>query len=657
VKYWQAKNSTDWRFPVSGIVGVVHFDGAPLDRHLLRQMADFMAFRGPDAQEIWIDGSVGFGHALLKTTDDSERERQPFTLDGRVCIVADARVDARSELIAKLKAKGHDVSSGTADVELILRAYQVWDENCVEHLLGDFAFAIWNVQKQRLFCARDHLGVKPFFYAQIGQRLIFSNTLDCVRQHPAVSDRLNDLAIADFLLFDLNQDKATTSFADIQRLPPAHYAKWSVSGALLHRYWTLPIDEPVYFRKADDYVDRFKELLEKAVDDRLRTKKVGVFMSGGLDSPILAATACKILRGRSPDSEVRAFTTVRDGIDGNERYYAGLVAERLGIPINFRDLTEKVIDPDWDATAVQTPEPVPYPMNLVSDRQQYRAMSGYSRVWFFGEGPDNALRYEWQPYLSYLIWRRHFGQLARKVGELFIRPPRIPFLPRILRRLKAAGSGESEQPRFPEWLEPDFASRLQLRERWEANGRSSRTPCPHPLRPCAYKSFEGVLWEYLFSQLDAEAMGTAFEVRHPFVDLRLLRYLLAVPVVPWCREKYLVRRAMQEVLPTPVLRRPKSPLTSDPAWEGARRFGLTALLPAARFEKYVDSIRVPKQPDQDMTTFRVDLRPRALNYWLRNLHVKAHAFTPEKAQNEYFAEHDRGGSGKETRKNGAVAMG
>ena len=277
---------------MSGIVGVVHFDGEPVDRRLLARMTSFMAFRGPDAQEIWIDGRVGFGHALLKTTDESEYEHQPFTLNGRVWIVADARIDARRDLVPQLRALGQEnLSPEATDVELILRAYLVWGEDCVEHLLGDFAFAIWDGQKQSLFCARDHLGVKPFFYAHLGQKLIFSSSLDCIRQHPAVSDRLNELAIADFLLFDLNQDKTTTSFADIQRIPPAHVATWSADGPQLRCYWTLPIDEPVFFRRDEDYVDRFKELLDQAVDDRLRTKKICVFMSGGLDSPTLAATA------------------------------------------------------------------------------------------------------------------------------------------------------------------------------------------------------------------------------------------------------------------------------------------------------------------------------------------------------------------------------
>ena len=166
---------------MSGIVGIVHLDGAPVDRSLLRRMTDFMTFRGPDAQETWIDGNVGFGHTLLKTTFEAEHEHQPFTLDGQTLIVADARVDAQRDLISKLESRGHHVESGTTDVELILRAYQAWGEYCVEHLLGDFAFAIWDGLRQRLFCARDHMGVKPFFYAHLGQTVIFSNTLDCIR--------------------------------------------------------------------------------------------------------------------------------------------------------------------------------------------------------------------------------------------------------------------------------------------------------------------------------------------------------------------------------------------------------------------------------------------------------------------------------------------
>ncbi len=129
---------------MSGIVGVINLDGAPADRQLLQQMTAFVAYRGPDAQEIWIDGKVGFGHTMLRTTAESMRERQPFSLDGQVWITADARVDGRSDLIGKLASKVNAHLKSAADVELILHAYHAWGEDCVNYLLGDFAFAIWD---------------------------------------------------------------------------------------------------------------------------------------------------------------------------------------------------------------------------------------------------------------------------------------------------------------------------------------------------------------------------------------------------------------------------------------------------------------------------------------------------------------------------------
>jgi asparagine synthase (glutamine-hydrolysing) len=162
---------------------------------------------------------MGLGFTLLRSATDCNEEQQPLSLDGNVWIVADARVDGRRELIATLQSHGQQCLADAPDAELILRAYQVWQEACVDHLIGDFVFAIWNAGTRKLFCARDQMGVKPFFYAQLGSLFIFSNTLNCIRQHPAISSRLNDLSIADFLLFEMIQDATATAFADIQRLP------------------------------------------------------------------------------------------------------------------------------------------------------------------------------------------------------------------------------------------------------------------------------------------------------------------------------------------------------------------------------------------------------------------------------------------------------
>src|SRR5437879_339887 len=118
---------------MSGIVGIVNFDGAPVDRLLLSRMTGSLGFRGPDAQRIWLEGPAGFGHTLLRTTDEAEREEQPFTLDGQVWIVGDVRVDARRDLVSQLNAKKQAAALDRPDVELILHAYRAWGENCVEH--------------------------------------------------------------------------------------------------------------------------------------------------------------------------------------------------------------------------------------------------------------------------------------------------------------------------------------------------------------------------------------------------------------------------------------------------------------------------------------------------------------------------------------------
>src|SRR5271168_2055054 len=228
---------------MSGIVGIVNLDGAPVEHLLLKEMTDRLALRGPDAQNIWLEGNAGFGHTMLRTTVESEREHQPFSLDGQVWITADARIDDRENLVAKLKSKGQEVASAAPDAELILHAYHAWGEHCVEHLLGDFAFAVWDGPRRRVFCARDHLGIKPFYYSQTGQTFVFSNTLNCLRRHPYVSSKLNELAVADFLLFEVNQDPATTIYSDIQRIAPAHSLTVSKDDWVSRRYWSMPIDE------------------------------------------------------------------------------------------------------------------------------------------------------------------------------------------------------------------------------------------------------------------------------------------------------------------------------------------------------------------------------------------------------------------------------
>ncbi len=604
---------------MSGIAGIVNLDGAPVDAAILRRMTDSLAFRGPDTQNTWIDGQAGFSHTLLKTTDEAEHEHQPLSLDGKVWIVADARIDAQSDLIAGLKSKGHEVARGVPDVELILRAYQAWGEDCVEHLLGDFAFAIWDTRRKRLFCARDHLGVKPFFYAQAGQTVVISNTLDTVRIHPAITDRLNDLAIGDFLLFGFNQEFGTTVYADIQRLPPAHTASWSPDGFALKRYWTLPIDEPIYYRRDSDYIERFRELLNTAVEERLRTNRLAVFMSGGLDSTTLAAVACGLFRKQGRDFEVHAFTHAFDDY-GEDRRYATMVAEHLKIPIHFRiGGGNDTVDPTWDRTSHHTPEPVTSPLNFANDLAWFQEVSSHGRVFFWGEGSDNALTYEWRAYLKYLIGH---GRYVRALGDIFrhvVSHRRIPLLPTIPKMIRQRSDPDYKPASFPSWLNPDFERRYGLRARMEERRAKERgLDSRHPLRPEAYESFTGPIWQALCEGLDAANVTAALEARLPFVDLRLLRYMLAVPAMPWCRVKYLQRQAARGLLPEPVRHRLKTFLRGEPTWDALKGSKLPALACPAKTQVYVSIEQIPESAGQDRISFQRDLAARGLDYWLHN---------------------------------------
>ena len=606
---------------MSGIVGIVQFDGSAVEPRLLCGLTNYLAFRGPDAQRTWIKGSVGFGHTLFKTTEEPEHDCQPLTLDNNTWIVADARIDAREELIAKLK-NGEDADgtqSNCTDAELILRAYTRWGTVCVEHLLGDFAFAIWDDTRQELFCARDHMGVKPFFYSQAGSCVIFSNTLDCLRKHPLVSDRLNDLAVGDFLLFGHNQDPATTSFADIQRLPPAHCRVWSADTSKTYRYWSMPIDEPLSYKRPGDYIDQFHDLLRNSVGDRLRTRQIWVFMSGGMDSPTLAAMARDLIRERFATFDLRALTNV-DSFVPDEARFAHAAAEHLGMPIHYRPWTQNA-DSRWEQIPFSIPEPDPHAWMVPAEGNFWRAMESHSRVFFFGEGPDNALRCDWKPYLSYLSRKRNYRQLLRSIIPTLLAEKRPPFWGRISRRfergaLRAKNGGLT----YPEWFNASFESRLDLRARW--TGFRSDVASVHPYRPAAYKSLQIPLWQAMFESFDPGVTKNLFEVRHPFVDIRLLRFLLAVPSLPWCRSKYLLRKAMRDRLPPELLWRRKAIVHGYPMQEFLMKLCPPEFAVSREISAFIDPRRFPAVPVRH--DVESNLRVRSLNHWLQNSHRISH---------------------------------
>ncbi len=606
---------------MSGIIGIINLDGRSVNRELLRQMTDFMTYRGPDAQEIWSEGQIGFGHTMLRTTRESLKERQPFSLDGEVWITADARIDGRKELIGKLKSKVTTNLNDVTDAELILRAYDSWGEQCLEHLIGDFAFAIWDGRNRRLFCARDHFGVKPFYYAQVGDSLIFSNTLNCVRLHPAVSDELNDQAIGDFLLADYNHDPSTTVFVDIKRLPAAHCLTSLQGTTRTKRYWTLPTDDHIRYRRSSQYIDHFKDLFSTAVNDRLRTDSVSIFMSGGLDSSSIAAVAHALLSRQSASFDLQAYTVVYDRlIPDQERYYSGLTAKSLNININYLVADEYDVYERWGQVELSTPEPYHEPLAAIG-RDLYKLAAKQTRVVLTGYGGDPAL-YPSEHYVNNLLKSLRFAHLTAEACQYLFSRRQLPkFGLRGWLKLRLGIKAPAWQPLYPSWLNKDFAARLDLLSRWKEINKEPELL--HPVRPEAYKSLTSQVWPDLFETNDPGMTSVTCEPLYPFFDTRLLNYLLAIPPIPWFAQKDLPRMAMRGMLPESVRCRPKAPLSGDPYFERLRncdaRWRQGLFNPTPQLANYVEPDAVPDIAGSDANELWVNARPLSLNYWLEQI--------------------------------------
>ena len=541
---------------MSGIFGILHRGGASVEAVFLQRFAEFMTFRGPDGQRLWSAGPVGFCHAMLRTTFESMDERQPTTLDGRFCITADVRLDARDELTAKLVRAGRQVPSSLSDVLLILHAYAAWGGECVAHLCGDFAFAIWDAQTRTLFCARDNFGIKPFYYAELGDLFLFSNTLNCVRLHPAVSQELNEAAIADFLLFGLNYNNATTTFRDVQRLPPAHTISVAPDGIKIRRYWTPPTDGRIHYRRASEYVDHFNSLLQSAVKDRLRNDRIGILMSGGLDSPALAATAKELSTKAGGIPELCSYT-ILSAIADDEGIYARQVAEFIGVPNRHLAMDHLRPFERRDDPNSSWPEPVDEPL-FAGLFEQFGMIAQDCRVVLHGEGSDNLMDFQMWPYVAHLRRRGEWSRLLTEMARYFwIRS--FPWRGIRSRILKLFGR-DPIAPVFPPWLAPDFARRMNVEARWKECTGIPLPPVQHPIHRRGYASLFLPQWTFMFECQDPGVTRFPVEVRYPYLDLRLVNYLLAIPPFPFFLQKKLIRETMKGRLPESVRVRAKTPL-------------------------------------------------------------------------------------------------
>lgn len=563
-------------------------------------------------------------HVVMLSTPAAGRGSDPeasgiVQLDGRYWLVGRIRLDARRALQDKLTQRTGEEHHGQSDALLCLHAYAAWGEAFIAELAGDFCLAVWDDKRRRLLCARDRLGVRPLFHARAGNRgLVVSDSLAWLAQRLAADRDLDDLWVADFLCVGYSRDADRTAYRRISRLPPAHLLSFAESEPFVRRYWRLQLDEPLRL-DGRGYVERFLDLTTQAIADRLPDGRVGIAMSGGLDSTTLAA--CTVRACGDPARVVAECFHYETAMHDEEKHFATLVARHLGIELKLRVADELTYDPAWRTRGTRPAEPSLSMARAEPDRQTAFGQADLAAVWFFGEGPDNALVYERNAYLAWLLGRRDWPRLAAATLSSLLAKGADGWGATLSASLARLGGGRAVAaglPAVPPWLDRGLVEALRLEERQAGErqaGKAAGEEC-HPWHPQAIASFNDAIWPSLLEEFDFDARLSPVVWRHPYLDLRVLEFLLSVPPVPWARRKLLMRRAMRNRLPRAVLERRKAPLAQSPLVEPLSRHGLPDLSPGGPLARYVDVRQVPAAaacPAGDLNRL---LAVHALDHWL-----------------------------------------
>lgn len=553
---------------MSGFAGIVRFDAgldtAETDRLAIARMAQAIAFRGPDAQRQFISDGAAFAFSLLTTGPAPQAPAQPVTLDGRAFFLGDVRLDRRAELIERLTQQGEPCDPSATDEEIVLRAWRLYrnagiSDVFLEELHGDYSFALWEPARRELHCFRDLMGGKPFYYCSSANTFAFSNTLRAIHHAPGFKDELDGEYIGDFLLVSWCPRPSHTVYRSIRKLTAGHWLTFSRHGLEVKRFQQLPIEEPLFLKREEEYVEIYRDLLERAVADRLPNTSSAIFMSGGIDSPSVAAAICGLRKKTGRENNLFAVTAdLKPCLEDDEGNWACRVAAHLGIRHHWSHHGDR--PPFSDYAPFDFPEPLANPY-WATHLHLCTLAAKHSRVAFMGYGGDNVLNDETWPYLRYLFGHgQWFRALSSFIGYSLTKK-RFPPLRAGLRTQFRRCLRLDSKPPYPRWIAAAFERDYALRHRWQELIREPERV--HPVHAIGYRTLTNFYWPAAFEVEDAAYVGLPLEKRSPLFDFRLLRFLLRLPALPWCVEKELPRRALKGRLPPEALTRPKSPVSGD----------------------------------------------------------------------------------------------
>ena len=571
---------------MSALAAVFERDGRPVDTAILQQMLAAVPYRGPDGTSVLDLGVTAVGHAKMTVTPEEENEQQPLISSRTGCaIVADARLDNRDELLVRLPDRPRRTAS---DAELILRAYETWGGSCARHLLGDFAYVIWDPRVQELVGARDTSGQRCLYYRVDQHQCTIASQIHQLLQNPSVPVVPNERQIQAYLsplvILDSERDQGPeTFFEGIYAVPAGHVLRVDTSDLRVCRYWELEPPNKLRYRNADEYAEHFRSLFSEVVQARLRSsRQLGALLSGGLDSSSLVCMAHELYRtGQAQHHGFIAYFLLFEELNYDERDYVRETRAKYGF-----ELRELPISAPMDFLQLD-PEGLPVTPLAIRMRileNAYRAANQDGvRALLTGDMADAFVRGSPQ-VLDSLLRQRKFREFRRHLGA-YRRHSRFS-LKRIL-------GVDAIAPLLPLAVQKSIMA-VHIRRQFAWNLRHRLLPpwLAKPLRDeLANRTLAGLLEieqkRRFHSPVRQETYDAIYppeaalhpvpwpiDVWRPYADRRLHEFFLSVPPeqlwtpnperdTGYAATKWLVRRGMRGILPESIrLRRTKTTFSS-----------------------------------------------------------------------------------------------
>jgi asparagine synthase (glutamine-hydrolysing) len=546
-----------------GICGAFSFSGAAVDQLLIDKMTQVIQHRGPDGSGSFVSGRIGLGHRRLSIIDLSGGAQPIANEDETLQVVFNGEIYNFIELRQELIKKGH-VFKTDSDTEVIVHGYEEWGTDCVSHFNGIFAFALWDVTRRQLFLSRDHLGVKPLYYIQLGDLFLFASEIKALLSAPGCPREVDLKSLGK--LFALRYvPSPDTLFREIKKLNPGHHMVVDQYGVKVERFWNWKPQTPTRL-KEDELVESYRELLEDAVRLQMRSDvPVGLFLSAGIDSNTLLA-----MMSERSDRPIHTFTIgFEEGESSNETDDARRMAQRFGAdhsemivgPQDYQDYYKRYL---WDLEEPVGNESAAafYFVSLIASRKVKVALSG--------QGAD-------EPWAGY---DRHIGI---KLSQMYSQIPQV-----VTRRI--LGPMVDRFGRDPRWRrgtvaldEPDILTRLvkiysfyssdmkaKLFQPWvleqiSPDGRDAREALSRlhadvehldPLTQMLYIDTRADLPDDLLMVGDKTSMANSLEARVPYLDYRIVEFVEKLPSslkLRGFKAKYLHKKAVEKWLPREVI--------------------------------------------------------------------------------------------------------